>query len=295
MSVIWAYCLPMVSLQFMGMLFGIYLMKYSTDVLLVAPGAMGVLFLIGRLWDAVSDPLVGYLSDRSRARRGRRRSWMLASALPILASTVMLWAPPTVLHSLPLVVWMGSALLLYETAYTAFYVPWGALGMELTSKYHERTRLFGYRHVIAAGGSALGLGGVWLLRTAEEPRPMAFALALGGGTAVAGMIVHAVSRLSERPDYQGRGAVDIRSAFADVLRNTHGRLLFFVFAVETFGSASIGMLAPYVMQYVVKNPELTEVFILVYFVPQFALTPIWIRLSRRFGKKRLWLLSLIHI
>jgi GPH family glycoside/pentoside/hexuronide:cation symporter len=121
---------------------------------------------------------------------------------------------------------------------------------------------------------------------------MALALALGGGAAIAGMIVYAASRLSERSDYQGRGAVDIRSAFADVLRNPHGRLLFFVFAVETFGSASIGMLAPYVMQYVVKSPELTEVFILVYFVPQLALTPIWIRLSRRFGKKRLWLFSM---
>ena len=94
-SVIWAYCLPMVSLQFMGMLFGIYLMKFATDVLLVAPGAMGLLFLIGRGWDAVSDPVAGYLSDRSTARRGRRRSWMVASALPILVTTVMLWSPPS--------------------------------------------------------------------------------------------------------------------------------------------------------------------------------------------------------
>jgi GPH family glycoside/pentoside/hexuronide:cation symporter len=291
-EVIWAYCVPMISLQFMGMLFGIYLMKYSTDVLLVAPGVMGGLFLIGRGWDAISDPLAGYLSDRSRARRGRRRSWMLASALPILVSTVMLWSPPTPFGGLALIVWIGSSLLLYETAYTAFYVPWGALGMELTSHYHERTRLFGYRHVIAALGSALGLGGVWLLRTAEQPREMALALSFCGGVAIAVTIFYAVARLDERPDYQGRGAVDVRTAFADVLRNKHGRLLFFVFAIETLGSASIGMLAPYVMQYVIKQPDLTEAFILCYFVPQFALTPIWIRLSRRFGKKRLWLFSM---
>ncbi len=282
----------MVSLQFMGILFFIYLMKYSTDVLLIAPGVMGVLLLVGRGWDAISDPLAGYWSDRSTARRGRRRSWMLASALPIFVSSVMLWSPPTAFGPTALVVWMGSSLLLYETAYTAFYVPWGALGMELTSHHHERTRLFGYRHVIAAFGSALGVGGFWLLRTSEQPRELALVLSLCGGAAIAATILYSVARLEERPDFQGRGAVGIRAAFADVLRNKHGRLLFFVFAVETFGSASIAMLAPYVMQYVVKAPGLTEVFILCYFVPQFALTPIWVRLSRRVGKKRLWLFSM---
>lgn len=291
-GVLWAYCVPMVGVQFMWMLFGIYFMKFSTDVLLVAPAAIGTLFLVARVWDAVSDPVAGYLSDRSSAKRGRRRSWMYASALPILASTVMLWSPPAFATPTTQIVWIGIALILYETAYTAFFVPWGALGMELTSLYHERTRLFGYRHVIAALGSALGLGGVYLLRTAEDPRAMALALALVGGALVAGLIFYSATRLPERAEYQGRGAVDIRRAFGDVLRNTHGRLLFFVFAIENFGTASIGMLAPYVMQYVVNREDLTEAFILVYFVPQFALTPVWIRLSRRFGKKRLWLFAM---
>jgi GPH family glycoside/pentoside/hexuronide:cation symporter len=291
-STIWAYCMPMVGIQFMWMMFGIYFMKFSTDVLLVAPAAIGTLFLVARAWDAVSDPMAGYLSDRSSAKRGRRRAWMYASALPIFASTVMLWAPPELGSPSAQIAWIAVALILYETAYTAFFVPWGALGMELTSLYHERTRLFGYRHVIAAVGSAAGLGGVWLLRTAESPREMALGLSLVGGVVVAAMIFYATNRLPERADYQGRGAVDIRRAFGDVLRNRHGRLLFFVFAIENLGSASIGMLAPYVMQYVVNRPDLTEAFILVYFVPQFALTPMWIALSRRFGKKRMWLFSM---
>ena len=85
--------------------------------------------------------------------------------------------------------------------------------------------------MIAAFGSALGLGAVWLLRTADQPRETALALSLGGGAAVAATIFYAAGRLTERPDYQGRGAVGIRASFADVLRNKHGRLLFFVFAI----------------------------------------------------------------
>jgi len=292
LATIWAYCLPTIGVGFTGMLFGVYLMKFSTDVLLVAPAAMGFLFGLGRIWDAISDPVAGYLSDRSTARRGRRRSWMFASAVPIAAATVMLWSPPGVLTGTTLVIWMGVALLLYETAATAFFVPYGALGMELTQKYHERTRLFGYRHVIAAAGSGFGLGGVYLLRTADDPRTTAFAVALLGGAAMAATIFFAAVKLPERADFQGRGAVNIKNAFTDVFRNEHGRLLLTVYAVETFGAASIGMLAPYIMEYIVKAPQLTEAFILVYFVPQFALTPMWIGLSKRFGKKELWIFSM---
>ncbi len=61
--------------------------------------------------------------------------------------------------------WLGVALLVYETASTVFFVPYGALGMELTSDYHERTRFFGYRHVIAAaGGMGIGSSGCVLAR-----------------------------------------------------------------------------------------------------------------------------------
>ncbi|NRA09995.1 MAG: MFS transporter, partial [Myxococcales bacterium] len=77
-SSIIAYCLPTAALGFISMPFYIWLMKFSTDVLLIAPAAIGALFFMARIWDAVSDPLVGYLSDRSNARGGRRRAWMRA-------------------------------------------------------------------------------------------------------------------------------------------------------------------------------------------------------------------------
>ncbi len=291
-SVIWAYSVPSIGFSFMGMLFGIYLMKFSTDVLLIAPVAIATLFGIGRLWDAISDPVAGYLSDRSSAKRGRRRAWMFASAAPLGISTFILWTPPLVLDGWGLILWMGVALLLYETAYTVFFVPYGALGMELTKLYHERTRLFAYRHVIAAAGSGLGLGGVYLLRTAEDPRAMAFAIALIGGAVLSAMVFFVAIKIPEREEFQGRGAVNVYKAFADVFRNPHSRLLILVYGVETFGAASIGMLAPYIMQYVVKRPDLTEAFILVYFIPQVAFTPMWVWISRHVGKKKLWLFSM---
>lgn len=292
-STILTYSLPILGVGFISMPFSIWLMKFSTDVLLIAPAAMGSLLMLARVWDAISDPLAGYFSDRSNARRGRRRSWMLASAVPAALAVTMLWSPPPLLEGFTLVLWMGLALLLYETAATAFLVPHGALGMELTRDYHERTRLFGYKHVVMALGSIAGLGSVYLLRTAEAPRLMAFVLSASGGTLTAVAILYAAKRLPERAEHRGRGAQRISKAFADVLRNPHGRLLFIVYGIQTFGSASIGLLAPYIMQYVVRAPEYNEVFILTYFVPQFALTPMWIWLGKRFSKKNLWAFAML--
>ena len=118
-----------------------------------------------------------------------------------------------------LVAVLGVALLLYESASTAFLVPYGALGMELTDSYSERTRLFGYRHVIAAGGSIAGLAAVYLLRTAEEPRLMAFGVSAFGGIALSLTILFSVRMLPERNDYRGRGGSHLLQALGDVFRN----------------------------------------------------------------------------
>ena len=287
-----AYGLPSTGFGALGMLFGVYFMKFSTDVLLVAPAAIGLILGVGRIWDAISDPAAGYLSDRTKSPLGRRRSWMRAAAIPFALTMVMVWSPPGFLTGSQLILWLAIGLLVYETASTAFFVPYGALGMELTSDYHQRTRLFAYRHVLMAAGSALGLGGIFLLRTASAPRTMAFLLALGLGIGMAALILFATARLREKPDHQGRGAVNIYRAFSDVFRNQPGRLLSVVYGIETFGAASIGALAPYVMEYIVGAPELTEAFILTYFLPQVGFTPLWIRLARRFSKKNLWLFSM---
>ena len=89
-----SYSAPMLGYSFVQMLFTLYLMKFATDTLLIAPAAMGTVFFIGRIWDASSDPLAGYGSDRTRTRLGRRRPWMMAAAPLLLLAPVAMWAPP---------------------------------------------------------------------------------------------------------------------------------------------------------------------------------------------------------
>jgi GPH family glycoside/pentoside/hexuronide:cation symporter len=272
--------------------------KFGTDTLLIPAAAIGSIVMIARIWDGISDPLVGTLSDRTRTRFGRRRSWMLAAVLPMMVTLAALWSPPSSLEGLSLILWMGAFYVLWETASTALVVPYAALGNELTESYHERTRIFGWRHLVSVAGYATALGFVYLMRTAgdrspAEGREMAATVGLVGGLLVAAGIVWAVRELPEPAAHQGRGGVNSWRSLGDVFRNPHARILLAVYGVEAFGMGSLSFLAPYVLDDVVGEDGYLEVVLLAWVLPQFVFTPLWIRLSRRFGKKRLWMAGMV--
>ncbi|MCP5060340.1 MAG: hypothetical protein GY937_26880 [bacterium] len=293
-SVIVTYCLPTVGSGFMFLLFSLYMMKFATDVLLIAPAAMGTIFGLSRIWDAISDPVAGYLSDRTRHRTGRRRPWIFMSLFPIGLAYWMAWSPPMALSGGELTAWTAIGVFGFYSAMTIFVVPHLSLGAELTSDHHERSRIFGARHVGWTVGSILALFGMAFLIRAEgisieASRIAASQLAVGVGIATAAMIGFAAFRLRERPEFQGRGAERPFSALADVWGNVHARLLLTVTLIENLGAATIGVLTLYVAEYVVGAGHLAPIVILCYMVPSGALVPLWIPLSRRFGKKRLWI------
>ena len=297
-TTVFAYGLPGIGAGYMYLLVGLYVMKFSTDVLLISPLVMGLIFSASRIWDAVSDPLVGYLSDRTRSRFGRRRTWMAVSVLPIAGAFVMIFAPPTGLEGTGLVIWMAVAIIGWYSMMTAFFVPHLSLGAELSTNYHERSRLFGYRHGFYTFGSILCLASMQLLIAAEGDGPeaarsRALELALPACLVMGAMILFAVGRLRERPEFQGRVSGNPLKAFADVWRNEHARLLIIVTLIENIGSAAIGVLTLYVAQYVVNAPAMAPLVILAYMVPSAASVPLWIPLSRRLGKVRLWMYSML--
>ena len=297
-SSVFAYGIPGVGAGYMYLLVGLYVMKFSTDVLLISPLVMGFIFSLSRIWDAVSDPLVGYLSDRTQSRFGRRRTWMAASIVPICAAFLMVFAPPAWLTGTALEIWMAVAIIGFYSVMTVFFVPHLSLGAELSDDYHERSRLFGVRHAFYTFGSILCLVSMQLLIGAEARgeaavRGMALYLAFGACVFMAGVILVAVLKLRERAEFQGRVGNNPFQAFADVWRNEHARLLVVVTFIENVGSAAIGVLTLYVAQYVVGAPHMAPLVILAYMIPSAFSVPLWIPLSRRFGKVRLWMFSML--
>jgi len=136
---------------------------------------LGLIMIIPRLWDAFSDPIVGHLSDNTRTRWGRRRPYLLIGGIAVAVFFVVMWWIPKgeAVHA-----WFPSeagfqrfqlayillALLLFFTATTVFEIPHGALGMEMTTDPHERTRLFSGKSFI---GNLFAMSTPWLFALAN--------------------------------------------------------------------------------------------------------------------------------
>ena len=292
-----AYGMPGLGAGYMYLLMSLYVMKFSTDVLLIAPAVMGIIFSISRIWDAISDPIAGYLSDRTTFKFGRRRTWMLLSFVPISFGFLAVFSPPESMQGQSLDLWMMIAILSFYSAITLFNVPHMALGAELSEDYHERTRLFGVRHIGFTLGSILSLVSMSLLISEEnsptgDVRELASNLAFFAVAVMSFMIFFSVSRLKEDPKFQNRVNKNPFKAFRDVWVNPHAKILIIVLFIENLGGAVIGVLTLYVTQYIVEAPAWAPIIIFAYMLPSALSVPLWIPLSRRFGKIRLWVFSL---
>jgi GPH family glycoside/pentoside/hexuronide:cation symporter len=289
-----AYGAPAAGAGYMYLLLSLYVMKFATDILLIAPAVMGLIYSASRIWDAVSDPLVGYLSDRTTTRLGRRRTWILFSTLPIAAGFYMVFAPPASLSETGLITWMTIAVIGFYSAMTLFYVPHLSLGAELSSNYHERSRMFGARHAAYIIGCIVSLISLQFLITEEfteggDVRGLAAELGLVAVGVMVILVIFAVVRLRERPEFQGRTNASPIKAFRDVWQNPHAKLLLVVTFIEHVGSSAIAALTLYVTQYVVGAPQWSAAIILAYMLPSSLSVPLWVPLSRRYGKIRVWM------
>ncbi len=132
---------------------GAYYAIFLTDVVGLPAGLAAIALFAGRSWDYVNDPLIGYLSDRTRSRWGRRRPFLLFGALPLgVAFALMWWRPPFAQQGW-LVAYYAGAYLLFDAAATVVYMPYVALTPELTQNYDERTALTSYRMAFSILGS----------------------------------------------------------------------------------------------------------------------------------------------
>jgi GPH family glycoside/pentoside/hexuronide:cation symporter len=293
---LFAYAAPGLGVNFAYSLLLVMYLKFSTDRLGASAAIVGVIALSSKVWDAISDPLVGSLSDRTRSRLGRRRSWLLGSALPIAFFIWMAWAPPEALSGAMLHLWIAVAIFGFYTAFTAFEVPHMALGAELSPGGSERNRIFGARQLVRT----LGLGvaftiGTAILSDAETARAGARWLAVAAGSFTAVSIAWAVWQLpAERSDYQGRGGSGLLASLRDVWGNRHARLLLFVFFIETLGLGGIGVLSPFVIEYVMKLPHLVPYMLGTYMGASLLAIPLWVLLARTFEKRRLWLFAMVQ-
>lgn len=132
----------------------IFLIRYYTDVLGISAAVAGTIFFIPVVWDAISDPLMGWFSNRFQSRHGRYRPFLLIAALPIAIAFIAMFYKPSLTGN-ALIFYAIVCHLLYRTFFTVGNIPYAALATEMTSSTNERTRLAAFRMFSAMAGTMI--------------------------------------------------------------------------------------------------------------------------------------------
>ncbi|HMB00266.1 MAG TPA: MFS transporter, partial [Spirochaetota bacterium] len=132
-----------------------FFLKFLTDVVHIRPALAGIALVAGKLWDAVSDPLIGIISDRTKSSLGRRRFFLLSFCLPGSVSFTLLWLFINNGNDLIKIIYYTFAYITFKTFFTLLNVPYQALGTEITVNYKERTSLIYFRMIFSITGSLI--------------------------------------------------------------------------------------------------------------------------------------------
>jgi GPH family glycoside/pentoside/hexuronide:cation symporter len=161
---------------------------FMVTVVGMPPGLVAIIFIIGRSWDFINDPIIGHLSDRTRTKWGRRRPFLLFGAIPFGLSFILLWLGPDFSQT-GLIIYYSLAYIVYEAMATIVYMPYYALTPELTEDYDERTKLTSYRMMFNIIGSLTAyilplfiIGNDWTQATKQQVLVMAMVAAVIAAT-----------------------------------------------------------------------------------------------------------------
>jgi Na+/melibiose symporter-like transporter len=157
LPVILAYAFGQIAEAVKSTGFNIFLLFYYNQVLHVSATATSVVLAIALIFDAVTDPVAGSLSDKLQSRWGRRHPFILFAAIPLAISFYLLFNPPADLSELGYVIWLGVFAVLVRGSMTFYHIPHLALGAELARDYNQRSTLYAYNTFFQFMGGAMFL------------------------------------------------------------------------------------------------------------------------------------------
>ena len=286
-----AYSGMAVPLAAMGMPIAVYLPAFYSGLGLEV-ATVGIIFTLARIWDVVTDPLMGFAIDRFPSRWGRRKHW-IALSIPILMLSVwMVFMPdPEAVSASYLLLWM---ILLY-IGYTMVVIAHYSWGTELALGYDDRSRLFGWREIFVIGGmtAVLALPAITELTGTDDP---AAKVASMGWFCLILFPITLLPTLMMVPD-SGRVVtqhIGLREAMRILVAN---RLLWRLLGADLmsgFGTGVAGALYIFVATYVFELPEHASIALLFYFLASFLAMPMWIRMALTLGKDVSLKIALIY-
>ncbi|UCD83149.1 MAG: MFS transporter [Desulfobacterales bacterium] len=292
-----AYAAPAFALAVVGIPVYVYVPKFYSDVVGINLGILGYLMFSVRLFDALTDPAIGYLSDRTKTRYGRRIPYIALGSILVAAAMVLLFNPPAASAWFE-TVWFALSVYMLFLFWTAVVVPFESLGPEITFDYHERTSLFGMRDGFLIAGTLVAASSPaavqWLFNLPPDAggeRAKFFWIAIIYAPLLVGSCWWCALSIRERQSKTAPQKMDIRSGLRQVAHNRPFVILLIAYTVSAIGNNLPATLILFYVEYVLESQR-ADFFLMLYFVTGIVFLPAWIYISRRTGKKAAWLASM---
>ena len=295
-----------------GTLRQIFYAIFLTDVVGLEPRLASFAALIGIVWDAINDPIVGMLSDRVRTRWGRRRPFLLFFSIPFGLSFLLLWYAPPFESQIAKAVFVTIAFMIADTLETLVAVPFSALTPELTPDYDERTSLTGFRmffnlaiSLVAAVAAPAIVDGVIAGGGTQQQGYLVTAAIFGGLAAMPFLLIFFVVREHELTPEQTNSVPfleTVRTAWA----NVPFRFATAVYMLNWITFDLVALVLPFYLLYWISRGNLlsqASVFgislpiesavFAVLLITAVAVLPFWVWVSNRFSKQSAYIFGMI--
>ena len=270
---------------------GFWILIFYTDTFGISAAAAGTIMLIARLWDMVSDPIMGVIADRTTTRWGKFRPYLLWVSAPYAVLAVMAFSTPE-LGPTGKVVYAAVTYLLLMTAYTAINLPYSSLGAVMTADGYERASLNTYRFICAFAGqlvvAGLALTMARHLGGGDDARGYQLTLVVFGAISLVFFLIAFAStteRIQPPATQQASLRKDLRVLFANtpwIVLSVVGLLSFVMFALQ---NASVA----FYFKYFVGDAENVQLFNVIGSLALIAGLPLSKPLSKRFGKRNVFI------
>lgn len=272
---------------------GFLLMNYLTDVVGIVPALAGTIVAVGRIWDAVTDPMAGYFSDRTRTRWGRRRPWILFGAFPMFLAMSLMFINPGEQSQTVLFIWGVVVFCFLNTAYTAVNIPYNALTPEMTTDYNERTSLNGYRFGFAVIGTIIGGVGSYAIIDMFSSKNTGYAVmgtVFGAVMMVTALITFFAVR--ENGTYPPVQKQNIIATYVKVFKNRPFDIILGVYVLHIIALTTVMGIAIYYFKYIHNNESLVQTAMAIMLIVAFVFIPISVAVSKKTGKKLVYAFGL---
>jgi len=249
--------------------------------------------LIARIWDMISDPLMGVIADRTQTRWGKFRPYILWMALPYSILAVMAFSTPN-FGETGKVLYAGITYILLMTVFTAINLPYSSLGAVMTSDSYERAGLNSYRFIFAFVGQFIVSGTALYLANyfgkGDSAKGYQYTLILFSVISfILFMITFSTTRERVRPPKKQKES--LKEDFKNLLKNKPWLILFFVGIISFIMFAMQNLSIAYYFKYYIGNEEGVQLFNVIGTVALIVAIPFSKPLAKRFGKRSVFLAS----